>query len=427
MRMKTTVPGAGPLGRRVGYGGTACLLALAAGVDSQPVHGLGVGEAKPLSTLGQPLVLAVPLRTSDAASEVKARLVGITTPTDEIEDPEVLARLYRTSITVDAQGSPQVLVRSLARFTEPFLEVTIEITADGTRLQREFTVLVDPPGPDLGPPAVQLARRPPAAPVPRAVAEVARAPRVEKPRAARPQLVPQTALAAAWGAEDAEVKVAKVAAPQRKRAPAPAPKAPVERKLVVASLAFAANGARSHVVRRGECLGEIAGRLAQELGSDRKTIADLLYRENPHAFRGHPDLMLAGVTLRLPGAVQAVPPLHVAEVVQPAPQAVTPAEPAPPVVAEAPRASLHLVGRPGGPHAAGDGSLGSASLLPMGESFTPRAPKRVGMVSAPAAAVVAGGLGITSIVVIASVLSSVLTALLMLAGLLVLARRNKRI
>ncbi len=215
-------------------------------------HAAGLGRLTVQSSLGQPLSAEIELVAlrGDEASNLVVRLGS----------PEAYQQAnlqynsglngLRLSIERRANGQSYIKITGNRPIGEPFIDLLIELVGGGSRLLREYTALLDPPG--YGQQAVQTAPAPAAAPESRPI----------------------------------------VAAPA---APAPKVAAPVAAK----------SGAQEYgPIAKGETLGKIAASLKPE-GVSLEQMLVGLYRSNPDAFiKNNLNLVKSGKILRVPDAAE---------------------------------------------------------------------------------------------------------------------------
>lgn len=182
----------------------ACVLALVPGFWLTTAQALGLGEINVRSKLNQPFAATIPV-TSAAASE-SATLVVRLADADAftragIERADDLSSLQ---FALAPDGS-KIQVSSAQPVREPFLNFIVDARWDGGHVLREYTVLLDPPGPAAAAPAPAVspavaaapavteaaAAPPPAAPAAKK-SQPALKPRLEKPSAVKP-VAPPTA------------------------------------------------------------------------------------------------------------------------------------------------------------------------------------------------------------------------------------------
>ena len=216
------------------------------------VHAAGLGRLTVQSSLGQPLSAEIELIAlrGDEASNLVVRLGS----------PEAYQQAnlqynsglngLKLSIERRANGQSYIKITGNRPIGEPFIDLLIELVGGGSRLLREYTALLDPPG--YGQQAAQTAPMPAAAPESRPI----------------------------------------VAAPA---APAPKAAAPVA----------ARSGAQEYgPIAKGETLGKIAAGLKPE-GVSLEQVLVGLYRSNPDAFiNKNMNLVKSGKILRVPDAAE---------------------------------------------------------------------------------------------------------------------------
>jgi pilus assembly protein FimV len=223
----------------------------------------GLGQLTVLSSLGQPLLAEIELTSvsREEAGNVSVRLAPASAFRQaNIDYNPALANLR---FAIEQRGNRQIVrITSPQPVNEPFVDVLLEVNSNGSRLLREYVVLLDPPG----------------------------------TRRAQP-------------AETAPATAGSAAAP----AAAPAPAATTRRQAPLSPSSAAApaaepgaNGsANSYAVKRGDTLAEIAGQVKPEgVSLDQMLVA--LQRANPNAFVGENiNRLRSGQILTVPGAEAA--------------------------------------------------------------------------------------------------------------------------
>jgi hypothetical protein len=389
------------------------LISLAVASLYQPCLALGLDEAEVSARIGQPLAVSVPLRVSvEEARYVEARLVRVKSSGDQsAEEAGIAAKNFRTQVVADRRGRLVVEVSSLSRMREPYLEFTVEVSSRSLRVQREFTVFIDPPGADF------------------------------------PQSKPETMVASA--PETVEPIVAATAAVMVAQAEpaAPAPEPAPRRE--VRHVAIVEEQPGVHVVHDGDTLYSVARTFAKRHGLSTAQAVDRLYKANPGAFRGSPDMMLAGARLSLrtlddsAGMLAAATPppaaIRSAKVEVAPPPAIAPApvvvataaptvEPAPAVAADsAPHAAAHA---PEAAPAAESRSLLSMALLDSAQA-APTRPEGIALkldshIAAPIAVSARRSMYLSPMVLLSAVVTAILTAGLWFGGLGLMRRRLAR-
>lgn len=234
------------------------------------VGAAGLGKLTVNSALGQVLAAEIDL-VSLQPGELESLSARVASPESyrdaRIEYSSVL-RLLRFSVEKRANGQPYLKVTSVAPINEPFVDVLIEVTWPAGRLQREYPILLDPPG------FADAKARAPVAAAPAAT-----------PLAAAPAPAPAPAAAA-------------TPVP----APSGAPSARSELAAAAPGLVKEAGGDTYGPVEKGENLNKIAAQVKPAEVSMEQMLA-ALYRENKAAFiDSNMNRLKAGQILRVPSA-----------------------------------------------------------------------------------------------------------------------------
>jgi pilus assembly protein FimV len=262
---------------------SACLLA-------SQTWALGLGRLTVQSALGETLRAEIDVTsiTAEEASSLRLRVA----PPDAYRAAGVEYNAALTSAQVQAVRRPDgrtvLRITGDRAVTEPFVDVIIEATWATGRLVREYTLLLDPPGPRTAPP--------PPAPSVAPVITPAPAP------ATAPSLPPAPAPVDSGAPAPALPSTTTPAPRPITRAPAPAPLASGD----------------EYRVQRGDSLSRIAARV-QKPGVSLDQMLVSLYRANPDAFMGqNMNRLRSGVVLSVPSADAAgqVPAQEAREVIQ---------------------------------------------------------------------------------------------------------------
>ncbi len=246
-------------------------IALALSATTFGAQAAGLGRLNLMSALGQPLRAEIELTSvaADDAGTLTARLAPPAAFSQAgIEYGSSLAGL-RFSIQRRPGGQQYVLVTSNQQLNEPFLDLLVELTWASGRLVREYTVLLDPPETRA---AAATSSEPATAVVP---ATSAAAPTIVR---RTPRAAPTPSPSVASGETSA--------APTR-RAAAPT-----------------ASSAGDYVVQTGDTALSIA-RANKPDGASLEQMLAALYRDNPQAFSGNVNRLMAGATLKMPDAPTA--------------------------------------------------------------------------------------------------------------------------
>lgn len=126
-------------------GGMAIALLLGFAVAAQAA---GLGKLTVNSALGQPLNAEIDL-VSVQPGEIDA-LTARVAPPEAFRDARIeygsSLRLLRFSVEKRPNGQSYLKVTSVGPINEPFVDVLIEVTWPAGRVQREYPILLDPPG-----------------------------------------------------------------------------------------------------------------------------------------------------------------------------------------------------------------------------------------------------------------------------------------
>lgn len=240
---------------------TGVAIALLAGA-SFAAQAAGLGKLTVTSALGQVLAAEIDL-VSLQPGELDSLSARVASPESyrdaRIEYSSVL-RLLRFSVEKRANGQPYLKLSSVAPVNEPFVDVLVEVTWPAGRLQREYPILLDPPG---------------------------------------------------FAESKATAPVAAAPAPPPAVAPAPTPAAPVatgapsaKSEMAASTPAETRDAGRDTYgpVEKGETLSKIAGEVKPVDVSMEQMLA-ALYRENRSAFiDNNMNRLKAGQILRVPSA-----------------------------------------------------------------------------------------------------------------------------
>lgn len=251
---------------------TGVTLALLLGVSV--ANAAGLGKLTVNSSLGQPLNAEIDL-VSVQPGELDL-LQARVAPPEAFRDARIeyssSLRLLRFSVEKRPSGQPYLKVTSVGPINEPFVDALIEVTWPQGRIQREYPILLDPPGYSearVAPPATAAAAPAAAA---KAAAEAA------APAAAAP--APSTAPTAGAGTPSAQAEL--VTTP--------------------GGAAGGAGGDTYGPVQRGDTLRKIAEQTKPaDVSLEQMLVA--LYRENKSAFiNNNMNRLKTGQILKVPGA-----------------------------------------------------------------------------------------------------------------------------
>src|SRR5260221_211932 len=267
--------GGGKTMPRIFTRGAAFALLMGAALVAQ---GAGLGKLTVTSSLGQPLSAEIDLVSLQPgeSDSLSARVASPEAFRDARIEYGSSLRLLRFSVEKRANGQPYLKVSSVGPINEPFLDVLIEVSWPAGRIQREYPILLDPPGYAQGKVA------------PPAVTGAATAPRsAETPPAATPAAAPSTSAAPAQSTPSSI-------------APSGSPSAQAE---MPSSTTTAAPGSDTYgPVQKGETLRKIADQVKpSNVSMEQMLVA--LFRENKSAFIGsNMNRMKTGQILKVPTA-----------------------------------------------------------------------------------------------------------------------------
>jgi pilus assembly protein FimV len=259
---------------------TGVAVALLLGVSV--VNAAGLGKLTVNSSLGQVLNAEIDL-VSVQPGELES-LTARVAPPEAFRDARIeyssSLRLLRFSVEKRPNGQPYLKVTSVGPINEPFVDALIEVTWPQGRIQREYPILLDPPGYSearVAPPVTTAAAAPKAA-------APAEAPKAAEPSA--PATAPAPAPAAAAPGEPASTSASGTPSAQAELRTAPG----------------AAGGDTYGPVQRGDTLRKIAEQTRpSDVSLDHMVVA--LYRENKSAFvNNNMNRLKTGQILKVPAA-----------------------------------------------------------------------------------------------------------------------------
>ncbi|MFZ3323703.1 MAG: FimV/HubP family polar landmark protein [Usitatibacter sp.] len=240
-------------------------------------HGAGLGKLTVNSALGQILNAEIDLVSLQPGEldNLSARVASPEAFRDARIEYSGALRLLRFTVEKRPNGTPYLKVTSIAPINEPFVDALIEVTWPAGRVQREYPILLDPPGYALqgrvAPPAVTSA-----APVSNATT----------PPAAEPAAVPPGSTEATTGAGT----------------PSASAEMPQGGKVATIEPAGTTAGSDTYgPVQKGENLHKIAAQVKPSTVTTEQMLV-ALYRENKSAFIGNMNLLKTGQILKVPSA-----------------------------------------------------------------------------------------------------------------------------
>jgi pilus assembly protein FimV len=264
-----------------------CGVALALGLGaSLAVNAAGLGKLTVHSALGQELNAEIDLVSLQPgeAEVLNARVAPPESYRDAHIEYSPLLRLLRFTVDKRPNGQSYLKITSIGPINEPFLDALVEVSWPAGKLQREYPILLDPPGyaqAKVAPPTV-AATAPAPAPKP------ATAPS-ETPPAATPAAAPSAPAAAAPAAESSATSgVGQPSAQAEMQASGTATPTPATDTY--------------GPVEKGDYLSKIANQVKPaDVSLEQMLVA--LYRENKEAFSGNNmNRLKTGQILRIPSS-----------------------------------------------------------------------------------------------------------------------------
>jgi len=267
---------------RIITGGAILALLLGASV----ANAAGLGRLTVASGLGQILNAEIDL-VSLQPGELDSLQARVASP-EQFRDARIeyspALRLLRFSVEKRVNGQPYLKVTSVAPVNEPFIDLLIDVSWPAGRIQREYPILLDPPGYTQGKvmPPTTAAASPPAA-------------------SRESQTPPASAPAASSSPPASDTNAAPAAAPAVPAAGQPSASA----ELTVppgSAKETPASGDTYGPIQKGETLNKIATEVKPaNVSLEQMLVA--LYRENQGAFIGNNmNRMKTGQILKVPSA-----------------------------------------------------------------------------------------------------------------------------
>jgi pilus assembly protein FimV len=254
------------------------------GADAQA---LGLGRVSVQSTLGEPLRAEVDVTSlsPDEAANLSTALASPDAFRAAGLDFNAALTGAKTALARRPDNRPYIKITGERSVNEPFLDIVLEFTTNGGRLQRSYTLLIDPSSRTERPGVV-------------ATATVLSDTPGARPEQAAPTPTPTPA--STPEPSPATTAVAEPARPSRPTRPPPRAAGPA-----AAASAAPAPKDGTYTVRRGDSLSQIARRESIDgVSLDQMLVS--LYRGNPQAFSGdNMNRLKAGAVIKLSGAEAA--------------------------------------------------------------------------------------------------------------------------
>ena len=232
-------------------------------------HALGLGEIHVNSALNEPLAAEIDIlgATAEELSSLTASIANRDTflRFGAVRPAFLASATFKVSH--DAKGSPVLVIRSTDSFTEPVVNLLVDLRWHNGEVIRQYSLLLDPAG---FPAATQVAA------------------------AVHSPVLPLATLAAP--AADTTDTLAAAAAPIAAATPIASPD-------VTASPAASTTRATTHVkIGAKATLRGVAWRVGARSDSDLKKTMLAIFRANPNAFEGNINRLRLGAVLTIPSA-----------------------------------------------------------------------------------------------------------------------------
>jgi FimV-like protein len=247
-------------------------------------HALGLGDIRVNSALNEPLSAQVDI-VGATSEELQALKVAIA-------DEEGFRRYnadrpsYLSTVSVrlgtDVQGRPVLNLHSAAAFTDPVVELLVDVRWGAGELIRDYSLLLDPA--EFRGAAARVA-------VPAATATLATAPVAAMPVAATPVAAAPVAATPAATAQAASSSTIILPAAVAPVVHAPAVIVPATGSIVLPT---------GYRVRARDTLSRIVRRLGVTDRADAQRMMIALFRDNPEAFDGNINLLHRDALLAMP-------------------------------------------------------------------------------------------------------------------------------
>ena len=263
--------------------------ALAVAVAATFANAAGLGKLTVNSALGQVLNAEIDLVALQPGEEdsLSAHVASPEAFRDARIEYSPVLRSLRFSVEKRPNGAPYLKVTSQGPVNEPFVDVLIEVTWPAGRLQREYPILLDPPGYAQSKPVPPTVAAAPTAPSTAAAPPAKAAPSAPAPSAQAPATTQAPAASTAPAPSGAPSASRELAASSGNRA---APAAPA-----------AAPGSDTYgPVQNGDTLARIAENVKPASVSLEQMLV-ALYRENKGAFvNNNMNRLKTGQILKVP-------------------------------------------------------------------------------------------------------------------------------
>ncbi len=265
------------------HGKTAVMLMVALAAP-RAVCALGLGEIHLESALNEPLVAEIDIvgATAEDLSGITATIANRDTFLRfGVERPAFLSTAT-LKIVRNSWGKPVLAVRSTQAFSEPLVDMFVDLRWHGGETIRQYTLLLDPPG---FAPAARIAEVLPTAEAATADAATTRTPRPPAPQQPPPHRAPVASEHMRSRAPERRRRLSRSQArPKRAASEAVAPK----------TVKVSARATLRAVARRVGARGD----------SELTRMMIALFRANPNAFEGNINRLRRGAVLTVPSAAE---------------------------------------------------------------------------------------------------------------------------
>jgi pilus assembly protein FimV len=226
-------------------------------------HALGLGEIHVNSALNEPLAAEIDIlgATAEELSSLTASIANRDTFLRFGAAPPAFLASATFRVSHDVKGSPVLVIRSTDSFTEPVVNLLVDLRWHNGEVIRQYSLLLDPAG---FPAATQVAA------------------------AVRSPVVPRATLVAPAAVTTDTTSAAA---------------APIASADVTASRAASTTRATTHVkIGAKATLRGVAWRVGARSDSDLKKTMLAIFRANPNAFEGNINRLRLGAVLTIPSA-----------------------------------------------------------------------------------------------------------------------------
>ncbi len=264
------------------------------GLYAQTVSAIGVGEPRYLSSLFQPLRIDIPLEADGSDPErvhVEVSIVG-----DSAAEGAPTTATLRREWLHDEHGHPFLRVTSPQVVNEPMLTLRVDVGDASLQVQRDLTLLFDPPAA----PADIAVRAPEALPAPAAEIQTAAATVVTDPQVVLPPDPTPRPAASTTIPASAEAALAQSVTPASRREPTRAAPATARKTPRPSVTTPDRQWQQFGPVEPGDTLEMLSKRVRSGADIPLPLVSALLRWLNPDAFRPTSGEPIPGAALKFP-------------------------------------------------------------------------------------------------------------------------------